>query len=38
MVEEAFTLDVGRMTCDGCAGRVRSALEGVSSRICCGIS
>ena len=30
MADEAVTLDVGGMTCDGCAGRVRNALESVS--------
>ena len=30
MVGETLTLDVGGMTCDGCAGRVRNALEEVS--------
>jgi len=29
-MSETITLDVGGMTCDGCAGRVRNALEGVS--------
>ena len=29
-MSETVTLDVGGMTCDGCAGRVRNALEGVS--------
>lgn len=29
-MSETVTLDVGGMTCDGCAGRVREALEGVS--------
>ena len=29
-MSETITLDVGGMTCDGCAGRVRKALEGVS--------
>ena len=29
-MSETTTLDVGGMTCDGCAGRVRNALEGVS--------
>jgi len=29
-VSETVTLDVGGMTCDGCAGRVRDALEGVA--------
>ena len=29
-MSEPITLDVGGMTCDGCAGRVRNALEGVS--------
>ncbi len=28
-MSETVTLDVGGMTCDGCAGRVRDALEGV---------
>ena len=28
--DEAVTLDVGGMTCDGCAGKVRNALESVS--------
>ncbi len=27
---ESIQLDVGGMTCDGCAGRVRDAIEGVS--------
>ena len=30
MADEAVTLDVGGMTCDGCAGKVRNALESVS--------
>ena len=30
MADGAVTLDVGGMTCDGCAGRVRNALESVS--------
>ena len=30
-MSETITLDVGGMTCDGCAGRVRNALEGVSA-------
>ena len=30
MSGETVTLDVGGMTCDGCAGRVRNALEEVS--------
>jgi len=30
VADEAVTLDVGGMTCDGCAGRVRNALESVS--------
>ena len=30
MAGETVTLDVGGMTCDGCAGRVRNALEEVS--------
>ena len=38
MAEEAVTLDVGGMTCDGCAGRVRSALEGVSGVISAVVS
>jgi len=29
-MSETITLDVGGMTCDGCAGRVRNALERVS--------
>jgi len=29
-MSETVTLDVGGMTCDGCAGRVRNALEGVT--------
>ena len=29
-MSETVTLDVGGMTCDGCAGRVRDALEGVA--------
>ena len=29
-MSETITLDVGGMTCEGCAGRVRNALEGVS--------
>ena len=29
-MSETITLDVGGMTCDGCAGRVRNALEGGS--------
>ena len=29
-MSETIPLDVGGMTCDGCAGRVRNALEGVS--------
>ena len=29
-MSETITLDVSGMTCDGCAGRVRNALEGVS--------
>ena len=29
-MSETVTLDVGGMTCDGCAGRVRNALEGLS--------
>ena len=38
MAEEAVTLDVGGMTCDGCAGRVRSALEGVSGVVSAVVS
>lgn len=30
MADEAVTLDVGGMTCDGCAGKVRNALESIS--------
>jgi copper chaperone CopZ len=30
VADEAVTLDVGGMTCDGCAGKVRNALESVS--------
>jgi len=30
VADGAVTLDVGGMTCDGCAGRVRNALESVS--------
>lgn len=30
MADGAVTLDVGGMTCDGCAGKVRNALESVS--------
>lgn len=30
MADEAVTLDVGGMTCDGCAGKVRNVLESVS--------
>ena len=29
-MSDTITLEVGGMTCDGCAGRVRNALEGVS--------
>ena len=38
MADEAITLDVGGMTCDGCAGRVRSALEGVSGVVSAVVS
>ena len=30
VADEAVTLDVGGMTCDGCAGKVRNALESIS--------
>ena len=35
---ESITLDVGGMTCDGCAGRVRSALESVSGVVSAEVS
>ena len=38
MGEEAITLEVGGMTCDGCAGRVRSALEDVSGVVSAVVS
>ena len=38
MGEEAVTLEVGGMTCDGCAGRVRSALEDVSGVVSAVVS
>ena len=38
MADEAITLDVGGMTCDGCAGSVRSALENVSGVVSAVVS
>ena len=38
MADEAITLDVGGMTCDGCAGRVRSAIEDVSGVVSAVVS
>ena len=38
MADEAVTLDVGGMTCDGCAGRVRNALESVSGVVSAVVS
>ena len=35
---ESITLDVGGMTCDGCAGRVRNALESVSGVVSAEVS
>ena len=35
---ESITLDVGGMTCDGCAGRVRNALESVSGVLSAEVS
>ena len=37
-MSETITLDVGGMTCDGCAGRVRNALERVSGVISAEVS
>ena len=35
---ESITLDVGGMTCDGCAGRVQNALESVSGVVSAEVS